>query len=67
MIGQNADRDGLKRVPPLNGLIDAPEAIDFFDQQVARPLREDDGEKEDAALGTNVSRHDALYRKFGAV
>ena len=61
MIGQNADRDGLERVPLLNGLVDAPKAIDFFDQEVARPLREDDGEKENTALGTNVSRHDLSY------
>src|SRR5215216_6516551 len=62
MIGQDADRDGLERVPSLNGLIDTPEAIDFFDQQVARSLRKDDGEKENIALGSNVSRHDVSYR-----
>jgi hypothetical protein len=34
MIGQDADCDGLERVAPLNGLIDAPQAIDFFDQKL---------------------------------
>jgi hypothetical protein len=53
MIGQDADCDGLERVAPLNGLIDAPQAIDFFDQKVARPLREDDGEKENTAFGAD--------------
>jgi hypothetical protein len=32
MIGQDANRDSLERVSSLNGLIDTPEAIDFFDQ-----------------------------------
>jgi hypothetical protein len=49
-------------VPLLNGLVGTPQAIDLFDQQVAWPLREDDGEKENITLGTNVSRHDVAYR-----
>jgi hypothetical protein len=64
VIREYTDRDCLERVSPLNGLIDAPQAIDFFDQQAARPLREDDGEKEDAAFGTNISRHDVSYRNL---
>jgi hypothetical protein len=31
MIGQDTDRDSLERMSPLNGLIDAAEAIDFVE------------------------------------
>jgi hypothetical protein len=62
MIRQNADRDGLKRMPLLNDFIDVPEAVDFVDQKAVGPLREDDREKENAAIGTNILRHDVPYR-----
>jgi hypothetical protein len=61
MVRQNADRDGLKRMSLLNDLVDVPKAIDFADQEVVGPLRENDGEKESAAFGTNISRHNASY------
>jgi hypothetical protein len=54
-------------MPSLDGLIDAPQTIDFFDQQVVRPLCKDDGEKENAAFGTDVTRLDALYRSADAI
>ena len=50
-----------KRMSLLNDLVDVPKAIDFVDQEAVGPLREDDGEKENAAFGTNVLRHDASY------
>ena len=56
-----------KRMSLLNDLVDVPQAIDFVDQQAVRPLRKDDGEKENAAFGTNVSRHDASYCNLSVV
>jgi hypothetical protein len=61
MIGQNADRDGLERMSLLNDFVDVPKAIDLVDQKAIGPLREDDGEKEDATFRANVLRHDVSY------
>ena len=57
MVRQNADSDGFKRMPLLNDFVDVPETIDFVDQEPVGPLCEDDGEKENAAFGSNISRH----------
>jgi hypothetical protein len=61
MVRQNADRDGLKRMSLLNDFVDVPKAIDFVDQEAVGPLRENDGEKENTALGSNILRHDVSY------
>jgi hypothetical protein len=44
-------------MPLLYDFVDVPETIDFVDQEPVGPLCEDDGEKENAAFGTNISRH----------
>jgi hypothetical protein len=64
MIGQDTNRDCLERVSSLNGLIDSPQTIDFFNQKITWPLRKDDGEKENTAFGSNVSRHPVPYRDW---
>ena len=64
MVRQNADRDGFKRMSLLNIFVDVPKAIDFVDQEAIGPLRENDGEKENAAFGADILRHDASYRNL---
>src|ERR1700735_5834088 len=48
MVGQNADRDCFKGTADLNGAIDLPQMIDLIQQQAARPVGENDREKESA-------------------
>jgi hypothetical protein len=55
-------RDGLKRMSLLDDFVDVTKTIDFVDQNVTRPLRDNDGEKENIALGSNVLRHNVRYR-----
>jgi len=45
MIGQDADRDSFKRPTCLNVSVGLPEALDLFDQKVARPFGENGRKK----------------------
>ena len=63
MIGQDADRNRFKGAARLNGKVGLPQAIYFFDQQAARTVRENNGEKEKATLDicAAIIRHPPLY------
>jgi hypothetical protein len=50
VIGQDTDCDGLEGAALLNGLIAPPEQFDLFDQQAARPFRENNREEENASF-----------------
>jgi hypothetical protein len=59
MVGQNADRDRLKRAILLNGSIDTSKAINLLHQQAARSFGQNDREEEYAPFefGSGVTRH----------
>ena len=67
MVGQNADRNRFKRAALSDCAVSLPEPFDLINKKTARPLGENDGEKEHAAFefGSNVARHEASYHSEG--
>src|ERR1700704_3687928 len=59
VVGQDANCDGLERMPLLNRPINTPETVDVPQEHVTRSVGESDGEEEDAAFDVcpTVSRH----------
>src|SRR5262245_6377786 len=64
MVGQDANGDRFERVMIVDRSIDAPQTIDFLDEQITRPVGEGDREKENAALGIDATIfwHSCSYR-----
>ena len=56
MVGQNANRYRFERMTFPNRAVDAPEAIDLTNKEIARPISESDREEEYAArnLGATI-------------
>jgi len=50
----------------LNGAVDTPQTINVSNEEIARPVGESNGEKEDSALdlGTPVPRQDGILPRF---
>jgi hypothetical protein len=59
VIGQDTYRDGFEWAALLYRSVGPPKAFDLLDQEVTRPFRENDREKEDTAFdfGSTVLRH----------
>jgi hypothetical protein len=60
MVRQNADGVGFERTACLDDLIDAAEAVDLANQQVAGAVSKHDREEKRASFnfGAAISRHD---------
>jgi hypothetical protein len=63
VIRQDANGNRLKRTPVLNTSIDRSQAIDVFDQQIARSVGKNNREEKHAALYicTKIVRHGLSY------